>query len=105
MIAGRKAQRLVDVSFGLSASTDKVFRVPDETMGPSQVSIQSQCVLALSNGLSRTLRKHLHEAQQHVSHSVVPASDNALVKIASAEVNRTDQSSVARIPAADTSTA
>jgi hypothetical protein len=38
VIAGRKAQRLVDVSFGFSASTNKVLREPDESKSPSQVS-------------------------------------------------------------------
>jgi hypothetical protein len=37
-------------------------------------------VLALSNGLGRALRDHLHDAHQHVSHCMVGSSDNALLK-------------------------
>src|ERR1700740_3129672 len=71
MIAGRKAQRLVDVSFGFSASTNKVLRVPDASMSPSQVSIQRQCVLAISDALPRPLRAHVEVAQPSVGKSVV----------------------------------
>jgi hypothetical protein len=70
-VARRKAECLVDVSFGFCASTKKNLCAPDQGMSVGQITIQRQRVLALSNALGHAFRKHLHEAQQHVSRNMV----------------------------------
>src|SRR5215471_5653298 len=70
-VARRKAECLVDVGFGFSASTKKNLCAPDESMSVGQIAIQRQCVLALSDTLGSTFSEDLHLTKNHVSQSMV----------------------------------
>ena len=56
-VARRKAECLVDVSFGFCPSTKKKLGQSDENMSRGCIAIQRQCLLAFSNALRRAVRQ------------------------------------------------
>src|SRR6516165_4829801 len=70
-VARRKAECLVNVSFSFCASSKKNLCASDESMSVGQITIQRQCVLALSDTLGPTFSEDLHHTQNHVSRSMV----------------------------------
>ena len=62
-IAGREAERLVDVGLGFPAATEKKLRPADENVSVGQISIQRQRLLTFGDALGRAVCMDLDDAQ------------------------------------------
>lgn len=70
-IARREAESFVDMSFRLHVSADEVFCQADVSVAESQIWIQCQSALALSDALSNPVRKDLDRTPRFISHGMV----------------------------------
>ena len=56
-IAGREAERLVDMGLGFRAATEKNLGPTNASVSVGQISIQRQCLLAFGDAFGRAVRE------------------------------------------------
>jgi hypothetical protein len=77
-VAGREAERLVDMAFGFRAATEKKLGSTDASVSVGQILVQRQRLLAFDDAFGRTVCSNVDDAQSEVGQGKVRGNRQSL---------------------------